>query len=61
MEHITSGTADIAVDKVTGNCRDMIDHAALCEKLTRLGKFADDIKERVESEKNRRNSHNSDR
>jgi hypothetical protein len=61
MEPIISGAA---ADKVmdVGKCKEttIIDHSALCEKLTKLGKFADDVRERVEQEKLRRNSHISD-
>lgn len=59
MEPITSGIA-YKVMVSAGRCKETIDHYALCEKLTKLGKFADDIRERVEQEKLRMNSHSLD-
>ena len=56
METITS-----EMDKMVNTNKNSIDHLDLCKKLAQLGKFADDIRERVELEKLRRNSHNSDR
>lgn len=55
---VETTTTEAMAKMSVGDCKEIIDHSALCEKLTKLGKFADDIRERVEREKLRRNSHN---